>query len=171
MAEVPCGAGWYPSAGFEADGFGAFGVAGLDDAGEVLSEFAVFLCGVARFGHREVLGRLLMLGFVATLTVMSDVQAWPTVTDDQRGALLTALIGRYANDGWSVQYVNGFTAVLSRKRKLRWGWHLLWTLLTGFWVIVWIIRAVTIKSKSTTVMVDEYGRSFELAKTQWVLLR
>jgi hypothetical protein len=84
------------------------------------------------------------------------------LTDAARTEILNQAVAGYARDGWTVNSVAGFQAVLSRKKRIGWFWNLILALVTGgLWLIVVIIRVVNRKILTAVLSVDAYGRVSE----------
>lgn len=80
------------------------------------------------------------------------------LNDAARTEILNQAVARYARDGWTVNSVAGFQAVLSRKKRIGWFWNLILALITaGLWLIVVIIRVVNRKILTVVLTVDAYG--------------
>jgi len=90
---------------------------------------------------------------------MSDnLTALPT--DAERRAELVKRLRKYRSDGYAVELsADGFTATLSRKRKLGLWLNLILTILTaGLWLIVVAIKLVNRKTETVVLFVDEAGK-------------
>lgn len=94
---------------------------------------------------------------------MSEVPATMTtdeVSSEDRKAALAHAVAREVRGGWHVQSQTDYQAVMLKPgTKVNHLLHLILSLLTlGFWLIVWIIIAVTHKREHRKVLsVDESG--------------
>lgn len=90
---------------------------------------------------------------------MTETQSKPTLGDEARLAKLNAEVAKYARQGWHVQSVTGFQAVLSRNKKIGFFWNAVLTLITGFiWLIVVAYRVINRKKRTLILTVDAYGK-------------
>ena len=81
------------------------------------------------------------------------------VSVEMRTAYLNAEISKLVSKGYEVQVISGFSAVLSKKKKIRLLFHLIVAFLTfGIWLIVPIWQFVNRKNDSVTLEIDEQGR-------------
>lgn len=82
-------------------------------------------------------------------------------TEDRREtrvkALSLAVHQMVSQDGWRVESQSEYMATLRKGRKISHLLHLVLTLLTGIWAIVWVISAVKNKQRVAVVTVDDYG--------------
>ena len=82
-----------------------------------------------------------------------------SVSAEMRTAYLNAEISKLVSKGYEVQVISGYSAVLSKKKKIRLFFHLIIALLTfGIWLIVPLWQFVNRKNDSVTVEIDEQGR-------------
>ena len=59
--------------------------------------------------------------------------------------------------GWMVESQGKFHAVIVKGRKVNHILHLLLTLLTGFWVVIWFLLAVFGGKRRRMIYVNEQG--------------
>jgi hypothetical protein len=79
-------------------------------------------------------------------------------TDPERVKILRDfVVGRVAN-GYRVELQDDFSAVLLYGKRPNHILHLLLSIVTlGFWLIIWILIAMTSKESRTLYKIDEYG--------------
>lgn len=81
------------------------------------------------------------------------------VSVEMRTAILNAEISKLVSKGYEVQLISGFSAVLSKKKKIRLLFHLIVAFLTlGIWLIVPIWQFINRKNDSVTLEIDDQGR-------------
>ena len=61
--------------------------------------------------------------------------------------------------GWRIESQGSFQAVIVEGSKVNHLLHLLLTLITGLWLIVWIVLSLTGGEKRMMIYVDEQGNS------------
>jgi len=96
-------------------------------------------------------------------------EAIDTVTEQERTALLDAVIAREVAAGANVLTRSGFEAVLDAGIKPHVGKNILLTIwTTGVWLIPWF-RSSTRGTPRYTVTVDERGHAWSIAhgETEW----
>lgn len=86
-------------------------------------------------------------------------QTQPTVvTSERRREQLSRAVQSQVVAGWQVQSQGEFEVVLVKGRRPNHVLHLILTLVTfGFWVIVWIILALSVHQYRSIISVDEFG--------------
>jgi hypothetical protein len=79
-------------------------------------------------------------------------------SDTERKSLLEKQVISYVSRGWRLDTQTDFAAVLSSGKRLNHILHLILSLVTfGFWIIFWIVMGLFNKIAITTVSVDKFG--------------
>jgi len=79
------------------------------------------------------------------------------VSEDERSRRLEEEVQTYARDGFFVQNRTATTAQLVKPKKFSFIWALLWFLVFGVGVLVYLIYYASKKDEGRFVEVDEYG--------------
>jgi hypothetical protein len=79
------------------------------------------------------------------------------VSEAQRSQDLEEEIAQYMHDGFFVRQRSGTTAQLVRPKKFSFIWALLWFLLFGIGIIVYLIYYAAKQDEGRYLEVDEYG--------------
>lgn len=88
--------------------------------------------------------------------------AWST---DERSAKLGQEIARWLGMGYRIESRTEIDAVMVRGHRVNHVLHLILSLITlGFWIIVWVLLALSGGEKRLTVHVDRQGH----VATTWV---
>jgi hypothetical protein len=95
-------------------------------------------------------------GSEATFTVAEPVSAEP-ISEAERSRLLDEAIGGYLRRGFLVQLRTQTTAQLVQPKKFSFIWALLWFLLFGIGIIVYLIYYAAKSDEGIYLQVDEYG--------------
>ena len=79
------------------------------------------------------------------------------VSEEERSRRLEDEVQKYAQDGFFVQNRTATTAQLVKPKKFSFIWALLWFLVFGVGVLVYLIYYASKKDEGRFVEVDEYG--------------
>jgi hypothetical protein len=81
-------------------------------------------------------------------------------TDSERKEILNRRIIKDVANGFRLEAQTDFQAVLGYGKNANHILHLLLSLLTfGFWIIVWIIAAISSRKKTIILSIDEFGNA------------
>jgi hypothetical protein len=81
-------------------------------------------------------------------------------SDTERKSILEKQVISYVSRGWRLDTQTDFAAVFSSGKRLNHILHLILSLVTfGFWIIFWIVIGLTNKIAITTVSVDKFGNT------------
>ena len=79
------------------------------------------------------------------------------VSEAERSRELEEEIAQYIHDGYFVRHRSATTAQLVRPKKFSFIWALLWFLLFGIGIVVYLIYYAAKQDEGRYVEVDEYG--------------
>ena len=83
----------------------------------------------------------------------------PTKTEVERRAALERATTAYVQEGYKLDSLTSWQAVLSRRQRVRIGVNLVLTLLTaGFWLIILALRLLNWPMDRVVLTIDEHGK-------------
>jgi hypothetical protein len=140
--------------------------------------FVVFLIALASgnqtFGVVVMLLILPVLAFLFRRGGMGGQATSPAVsseplTEDERLRILEVQIGHYTRRGYFVRERTASTAQLIKPRTFSFLWALLWFLLFGIGLVVYLIYYAAKKDDGRYVSVNEYGAVTITRQIHWAL--
>ena len=84
-----------------------------------------------------------------------------TVSPEQRKAQLDGVVARYEAKGYHVEDRSEFRVTMMRPKEFSFIWALLWFLLFGVGILVYLFYYMGKSDKRVTLEVEEFGRLTE----------
>ena len=79
-------------------------------------------------------------------------------TEAQRGAVLERAVDAYVQEGYRLESLSSWQAVVTRRQRVRVGVNLLLTIVTaGFWLVILALRLLNWPVDRAVLTVDEHG--------------
>jgi hypothetical protein len=90
---------------------------------------------------------------------MESSTATAAKSADERKALLARAVADQTRQGWRVESQSDYQTIMVKGRHVKHILHLVLTLLTGVWGIVWLTIWLLYRERRAIVTVDEYGNT------------